>query len=110
METCILISRIFFLIAFPILEALRDYWIFPVKIEVSKRWHSIGFVIRGLTAVLLIVPYYTFIPLYAFFFWIAFDQVTGVGHTAAIDLIPDSFYIKIIGFILTLALVLYSFT
>jgi hypothetical protein len=106
----VIIALVIFLIWFPILEALRDYYVFPVKLEVSKRWHSLGFVLRATTACLLLKDHWQFIPLYAFYFWIMFDLLTGVGTTAATDILLGKYsaYIKVIGLIAS-AIFLYKF-
>lgn len=100
-------AKIIFLCLFPVLEAYRDYLIFPVPEPVSKRWHHLGFIIRASVGILLLLPYWQYIPLYACFFWVVFDLLTGVGTTAYTDkyLGKYSIYIKVVGLILSLVLI-----
>ncbi len=103
----ILIALIIFLLAYPVLLGYRDYLIFPVRLEVSKPWHELGFIVRACTVLLLLAPYPTFIPLYCFYLWTVYDLVTGVGTTALIDKYTGkySMYIKVVGLILSTVLV-----
>ncbi len=81
----IILALIIFLLAYPVLLGYRDYLIFPVKMEVSKAWHKIGFIIRAFTVLLLLAPYYIWIPLYSFYLWSTYDLVTSVGSTSWFD-------------------------
>ncbi len=101
-----ILALVVFLIAFPVLESYRDYLSFPISPEVSKEWHHTGFIIRAFTAILILIPYWTWIPLYAFYFWIVFDafiysKTHRVGTTAATDILLGKYsnYIKVVGLI-----------
>lgn len=86
---------------YPCFEGVRDPLVFPVKTEVNKEWHRLGFTIRALVGIVLGISLdaVLLVPAYGFYFWIVFNLFTGEGTTAKSDKWKIPIWTKVIGLI-----------